>query len=141
MDPRAKERVSKRAWPFFANESDMIFGAWSWGLQFWFEALIAKSVEAFVSTSKLQHWNSCAAGILKEAFLGAFSYVFEVQKPAPSSFAPISIALRPSRPVAIFDVFCSKGNVVSKRSSRLALRPASKSLFGPIIFFGLLQFP
>ena len=91
---------------------------------------------------------TAAAGILNWGgqFLRACFFLrFEVQKRAPSfsyCFAPISIALRPSRPASkpALTCFVLISMVVRHWSSRLALRSAS-NFVSSYNSFGLLQFP
>ena len=98
--------------------------------------------------SKLIWPATAAAGILNwgNPFLRACFFLrFEVQKRAPSlsyCFAPISIALTPSRPAAkpALTCFVLISMVLRHWSSRLAWRPAS-NFVSSYNFFGLLQFP
>ena len=85
---------------------------------------------------------SYSAGLFLRA---CFFLRFEVQKRAPSfsyCFAPISIALRPSRPASkpALTCFVLISMVVRHWSSRLALRSAS-NFVSSYNSFGLLQFP
>ena len=132
LDPRAKETCFKKGQKVARLKSKVVppggssFGPflapsmWQicWGVYF---------------KSKLIWPATAAAGILNWGgpFLRAcFFLCFEVQKRAPSlsyCFAPISIALRPSRPAAkpALTCFVLISMVLRHWSSRLALRPAS----------------
>ena len=146
LDPVQRKRVSKRGQKVARLKSKVVppggssFGPflapsmWQicWGVYF---------------KSKLIWPATAAAGILNWGgpFLRACFFLrFEVQKRAPSlsyCFAPISIALRPSRPAAkpALTCFVLISMVLQHWSSRLALRPASN--FVSSYNFGLLQFP
>ena len=148
LDPRAKETCFKKG-----SESGPleIKSGPPWRVQFWslfgpfnVANLLRRlfQVEADL-TSNSCGWNLELGRLILRA---CFFLRFEVQKRAPSlsyCFAPISIALRPSRPAAkpALTCFVLISMVLRHWSSRLALRPASNFVSSYNFIFGLLQFP